>query len=163
MAYFKKYGDLAAGLLFLLLSVVIFAGASSLPPNLLGGVGSDFLPKILAIATCLLSLLEIRAGFRTMRTYDAAKEPESKEEKPEYLRVLATIASFALYAFLLVPVGFLVSSVVYLFVQITILAPTGKRNLLLFAIIAVVTSVAVYFIFRYGLNVMLPAGILKFL
>lgn len=52
---------------------------------------------------------------------------------------------------------------VYLFAQITILAPKEKRGIkgiILFAVIAVVVCVAVYFIFRFGLNVMLPAGIL---
>lgn len=47
--------------------------------------------------------------------------------------------------------------------QITILAPKEKRGIkgiILFAVIAVVVCVAVYFIFRFGLNVMLPAGIL---
>ena len=154
--FLKKFGDLASGLLFLVLSVVVFAGASNLPPNLLGGVGSDFMPKVLAVITCILSFFQIRTGIRTMRAYDPAKEQEGGEDKPEYLRVLATIAAFSAYVFLLVPLGL----VIYLFAQIAILAPKGKRNFLLFAVIAVAVSGAVYFIFRYGLNVMLPAGII---
>ena len=78
-------------------------------------------------------------------------------------RVLATIAAFTVYVFVIEPAGFLLSSIVYLFAQITILAPKEKRGIkgiILFAVIAVVVCVAVYFIFRFGLNVMLPAGIL---
>lgn len=87
----------------------------------------------------------------------------AEEERPEYLRVLATIAAFTVYVFVIEPAGFLLSSIVYLFAQITILAPKEKRGIkgiILFAVIAVVVCVAVYFIFRFGLNVMLPAGIL---
>ena len=77
--------------------------------------------------------------------------------------MMATIAAFTVYVFVIEPAGFLLSSIVYLFAQITILAPKEKRGIkgiILFAVIAVVVCVAVYFIFRFGLNVMLPAGIL---
>ncbi len=57
-------------------------------------------------------------------------------------------------------VGFLISSIVYLFAQMVILAPKEKRNFLLLAVIAVVFNIVVYFIFRNALNVMLPKGIL---
>lgn len=159
--FLKKFGDLVAGILFLVLSIVLFLAANALPPSLMGGLGSDFMPKVLAIVTCVLSFFQIRAGFRTMRTCQA--DTEEDDDKPEYLRVLATIAAFTAYVFVIEPVGFLVSSIVYLFLQMVILAPAEKRRpkgIVLFAVIAVVVCVAVYFIFRFGLNVMLPAGIL---
>lgn len=159
--FFKKYGDLAAGIFFLVLSVALFAAANALPPSLMGGLGSDFMPKILAIVTCILSFFQIRAGFRTMRAYKP--EQEAEEDKPEYLRVLATIAAFTVYVFVLGTVGFLISSSVYLFLQIVILAPKDKRtpkSILLYAVLSVVFCAVVYFIFRTGLSVMLPAGIL---
>lgn len=159
--FFKKYGDLAAGIFFLVLSVVLFAAANALPPSLMGGLGSDFMPKILAIVTCILSFFQIRAGFRTMRAYQP--EQEAEEDKPEYLRVLATIAAFTVYVFVLSSVGFVISSIVYLFVQILILTPKEKRipkGIALYAVLSVVFCAVVYVIFRFGLNVMLPAGIL---
>ena len=73
---FKKYGDLAAGIFFFVLSVALFVAANALPPSLMGGLGSDFMPKILAIVTCILSFFQIRAGFHTMRTYQPAQEAE---------------------------------------------------------------------------------------
>ena len=53
----------------------------------MGGLGSDFMPKVLAIITCILSFFQIRAGFRTMRSFQPNEGAE--EEKPEYLRVLS--------------------------------------------------------------------------
>ncbi|UQT50128.1 hypothetical protein M5E87_11515 [Flavonifractor plautii] len=57
------------------------------------------MPKVLAIITCILSFFQIRAGFRTMRSFQPNEGAE--EEKPEYLRVLATIAAFTVYVFVI--------------------------------------------------------------
>jgi putative tricarboxylic transport membrane protein len=61
------------------------------------------------------------------------------------------------------PLGFIISSILYLFGQIVILCPKEKYNFVMFAIVSVVTSVVVFYTFRKGLNLMLPVGILKFL
>ena len=106
--FLKKFGDLAAGVFFLILSIALFLAASALPPSLMGRLGSDFMPKVLAIITCILSFFQIRAGFRTMRSFQPNEGAE--EEKPEYLRVLATIAAFTVYVFVIEPAGFLLSS-----------------------------------------------------
>lgn len=159
--FFKKFGDLVIGLFFLVLAIGLFAAASVLPPSLLGGIGSDFMPRVLAVGTGVLAVLQVLSGVKVMRAYSPdAGGQAPPEERPEYLRVLATIAVFTVYIFLLQPVGFLPCSTVYLFAQMLILAPKGKRSPLLFAVISVACSVAVYFIFRNGLSVMLPAGIL---
>ena len=74
--------------------------------------------------------------------------------------MVATIVVFTAYVLLMKPVGFIITSAVYLFLQMLILCPKEKRNSILFAVISVVCAVAIYYIFRNGLNVMLPAGIL---
>ena len=43
--FLKKFGDLAAGVFFLILSIALFLAASALPPSLMGGLGSDFMPR----------------------------------------------------------------------------------------------------------------------
>lgn len=156
--FFRKFGDLVVGIFFLALSIGIYVMALALPPSLMGGLGSDFMPKVLAIATGILSILHIISGVGKMKKY--VPEEEAEDEKPEYLRVLATIVSFTVYVALMESVGFILTSVVYLFVQMCILATKEQRNYILFAVISVVFNVAVYFLFRNGLNVMLPAGIL---
>lgn len=158
--FFKKYGDLAIGLFFLILSIAIFAASCALPPSLMGGLGSDFMPKILAIATCAISIVQIRTGLHIMRNWRGEEAAPAEEYPPEYRRVLATVGVFALYVFVLKPLGFLISSAAYLFAQMMILAPKEKRNVVLFTLIAVICSTVVYFVFRNGLSVMLPAGIL---
>lgn len=157
--YLKKYGDLAVGIVFLIIAAVFYVLAGQLPPSLLGGVGADFVPKLLAVGTGILSVLQIISGVKTMRR-DFTGETIAEEDRPEYVRVLATIVAFGIYVTVMETVGFLISSTVYLFVQMVILAPKEKRNFLLLAVIAVVFNIVVYLIFRNALNVMLPKGIL---
>ena len=156
--YLKKYGDLATGIVFLVIAVVFYVLAGQLPPSLLGGVGSDFVPKILAVGTGILSVLQIISGVKTMKKDFSGEAAD--EDRPEYIRVLATVAAFGIYVTVMEKVGFLISSIVYLFAQMVILAPKEKRNFLLLEVIAVVFNIVVYFIFRNALNVMLPKGIL---
>ena len=156
--FFKKYGDLVVGILFLILATVVYVSARALPPNLLGSLGADFLPKIVAILCGVLAVIQIVSGAGAIRNYQA--EATAEEDKPEYLRVVATIVVFTAYVLLMKPVGFIITSAVYLFLQMLILCPKEKRNSILFAVISVVCAVAIYYIFRNGLNVMLPAGIL---
>lgn len=152
----KKYGELLTGVGFLILSAIVYLGALALPPSLLGGIGANFMPKILAAATCILSLMQIYVGVVALKHY----KDGGGAVKSDLWRVWATIVIFTVYVCTLESVGFLVGSIVYLFLQITVLAPKEKRRPVLFAVISVITCCLVYFIFRFGLSVMLPVGIL---
>lgn len=156
--FFKRFGDFVVGIFFLIVAIAIYVMARALPASLMGGLGSDFMPKVLAVVTGVLAVLQIISGIQKMRTF--VPEDQSEEDKPEYLRVLVTIVAFTLYVALMESVGFILTSIVYLFVQMCILATKEQRNYLMFAVIAIVFNVVVYFVFRNGLNVMLPAGIL---
>lgn len=156
----KKWREALLGAIFVALAIVLYVGASKLPPNLLGGVGPDFMPKVVAIGTGILGVLQLVSGIRQAGTAAEAREEDEGEDRPEYWRVALTVLAFGIYVFSMSKVGFIVCSAIYLFAQILILSPKEKRNILQFAIISVVFTVAVYFIFRNGLNVMLPRGIL---
>ena len=65
--FLKKYGDLAVGIAFLVLAVAMFVMAGALPPSLMGGLGSDFMPKVLAMAMAVLAVIQIITGLRKMK------------------------------------------------------------------------------------------------
>jgi len=75
--------------------------------------------------------------------------------------VLRTLIMSCVYVLLLEPLGFLISSILYVFCQILNLCPKNDVNIVKFAVIAVVSSVIIYFTFRNGLHLMLPAGPLE--
>lgn len=157
--HIKKYGDLVTGVFFLALSILIFIMASRLPPSLMGGLASDFMPKVMAVITVILSLFEIKNGIGKIKAFDPTAQ-EVEEDKPEYWRVLVTIIGFTLYVLLMPSIGFIITTIVYFIIQMIVLAPKEKRNYLLFVVISIVFSIAIYYVFRNALNVMLPVGIL---
>lgn len=72
-----------------------------------------------------------------------------------------TVAVILLYILIMQPLGFCLSTVIYLFLQMVVLAPKDKRNYLLFAIVAVVFTALIFVAFRIGLQQLLPRGIIE--
>ena len=116
-------------------------------------------PTLLGILLIILSAVLIFQGFRQMKRDD--HEPAKKLNKVDVISVILTFASMILYIIILPYLGFMLSTMIYLFVQITILAPADKRNYLLFAVVAVVFTIIAFVAFRIGLTQMLPRGPLE--
>ena len=117
-------------------------------PNLLGG--------LLAI----LSVICIIQGIYKLKT-NREQAPSEKTDKGDLVAVVLTFAVIIVYTILMQPLGFCLSTIIYLFLQMAILAPTDKRNYLLFAIVAVVFTAFVYIAFRVGLQQLLPRGVIE--
>ena len=79
-------------------------------------------------------------------------------DKSGLLSVTLTFLVMVLYLILLPFLGFILSTIIFLFAQFTVLAPKEKRNFLLFAVIAVVFTVITFVAFRIGLSQLLPRG-----
>ncbi len=78
-------------------------------------------------------------------------------------RGLLTILLVGAYCFLYKPVGFILHTAVYLFLQITVVTPKEKNKLWKNALIAVLTTAIAYLIFSIGFSIRFPKGILSFL
>ena len=78
-----------------------------------------------------------------------------------FLAVVLTFAVIIAYTLVMQPLGFCLSTILFLFLQMLILAPADKRNLLLFAVVAVAFTALVYVAFRVGLQQLLPRGIIE--
>lgn len=87
--------------------------------------------------------------------YDLPPEPE---DPPVVLRmVFVYLALFGAYALLFIPLGFIVATVLFLFTLTTLY---NRKSWIRNAIYSVVFSVIVYFVFKEGLGVFLPAGLI---
>ena len=71
--------------------------------------------------------------------------------------------ALGLYVGLMGPIGFVPTTILYVFVQILVLTPGEhrKKNVLPAAITAIITGCLLFYIFRYMLNVLLPIGLLS--
>lgn len=75
---------------------------------------------------------------------------------------ILSLVFMALYYGLMKPLGFIPATVLYLYGQILLLQRKEERNFWIPAILAIVSSILIYYVFRYQLEVVLPQGIMPF-
>ena len=77
--------------------------------------------------------------------------------------MIITLALIAVYIFCLEPIGFLLSTFVYLVIQMLVLADEShrkKKDILLFVLLSLVVSAGIYLLFTRVFYLMLPSGLL---
>ena len=163
---FKKCRDLILGVVLLALGIAytvmaqnIKQGNKLIQRNVGNYAHARIVPTLLGVLLIILSCVLIFQGIRKMKTDD--NEPAKKLNKVDMISIVLTFAAMIIYIILLPNLGFMLSTMIYLFAQITILAPANKRNYLLFAIVAVVFTIITFVAFRIGLTQMLPRGPLE--
>ena len=145
--FIKKYGDIIVGVFFMLLSAAMLVMAKMLPKS--------------TVMTFVLAAALVFLNIKNMKIYVAQAEAEGPE-KADYKRVLTSFIIILVYVFVLKSVGFIISTLVYLPVQMFILAPEerrGKKNVIQLLLTDVLFTFVVFFLFRYGFKIVLPAGI----
>ena len=160
--FLKKYGDLIVSIFYTIVSVAMLILASMLPKSKVMAIGPDFMPTVIGILTLALSVILL---IQTIGKLRKGEEVTGEKDNSDYQPVLASLILATIYVNILMPVGFIISTLLYLVLQITVLAPDDKRtkkDLIKYAIITVVFTLVVYFLFRYGFKIILPQGILKF-
>lgn len=159
--FIKKYGDIIVGVFFMLLSAAMMVMAKMLPKSTVMDIGPDFMPMCIGVMTFVLAAALVLLNIKNMKIYVAQAEAEGPE-KADYKRVLTSFIIILVYVFVLKSVGFIISTLVYLPVQIFILAPEerrGKKDVIQLLITDVLFTFVVFFLFRYGFKIVLPAGI----
>ncbi|WP_406944850.1 tripartite tricarboxylate transporter TctB family protein [Halobacillus sp. SY10] len=118
-------------------------------------VDSDFVPKILGF------LLIILAIFLFFDKSSETKEEKEKRQVPkkEMLVLLAVGGMIFLYIFLLEIIGFVLSSMLFIFACSWFL---GYRKLVTTILVAVLFPLIMYLSFNYLLQIRLPQGLLPF-
>lgn len=152
----KKVKEILISVVFMLVGIFIYLQAMNIKPLMKNELGSGYFPKVVAGTMIVLSILNIFLNLRKTHIEDESNT------KSDLFGGLSTIALIGIYSFLYQKVGFLIGTSIYLFLQILILAPKEKRNIMLFAIISVVFSVFVYYLFTRIINMPLPKGIFGF-
>jgi putative tricarboxylic transport membrane protein len=163
----RKNRDFWVGLVFLILGVAGLVMALQFADPVLKvaqTIGSKFFPVVVcSIMIVFAALLIITSLMDQKNAVNSEETAEAQEDKPEYGRVAATLIAFIIFVALMDKIGFLIMSIIYLPVQMFILAPKekqNKKNVLLYVIIGVIAAVAIYYLFVNAFHVMLPKGIL---
>ena len=153
-----KRNELIAGLAMLGAGIAYLVLTLNLPRR--GTVDAAFVPWVLAVALCLLGALQLWAWRKLP---DTSAEPAEKSEAIDYPTVIKSVALVLLYTALMEPVGFVITTVLYLYAQFIVLTPADEKvKHLRYALIAVVSAVLIFYIFRHGFDLLLPVGLLDF-
>jgi len=163
---FKKYRDIILGVLMLAFSgfyLTVASGIKTRPKLTPGYASAKIVPILLGALLAILSVLCIIEGVYKMKKFGTTMTNAKGGEaaKGDAFAVIVTFALMIIYALALPVAGFCLSTMVYLFLQISLLAPAKKRNLKLFAIVAVVFTMFVFVAFRIGLQMLLPRGVIE--
>lgn len=157
--FIKKYGDIIVSVFFILLSIVMIFAATLLPESTVMEIGPDFMPIVVGIVTLILALALLVLSLINLKKQGA--EPQSAAEC-DYKRMLISLALVLVYVFVLKPLGFIVSTLIYLPIQMYVLADAGhrtKKDIITLLVIDVLFTFVVFFLFRYGFKIVLPQGI----
>lgn len=178
----KKHRDIFTGLFFLAFSVVMYISTFSIVGLTDAQIGADFMPKLTSIAIAITSIGLIVNGFRkgteTAVTAELSEKegntegPKNKEndslkigeikdskQKLGYISLILTVILMIGYLILLPILGFLIASILYLFLQMMIFSDWKSKKIPLYLMISIVTSAFIYYVFRNLFYVMLPSGI----
>lgn len=143
-----RHPDAIGGLVVVALGAVVIAGALTTPATQFGVVGPAVLPMIFGVVV-------IAAGVWLALVSLSAERPELEvlDLRPLLLAAVAVAAYLAAF----VPLGFILSSVVFLVAMARVL---GSRALVRDAVAGVGFVTALYLLFERFLTVDLPNGVL---
>lgn len=159
--FIKKYGDMIVGGFFMILSAGMMIMAKMLPKSTIMDIGPDFMPMCIGIVTFVLAAVLAFLNVKNLKTRKAEAEEMEKEDL-DYKRMLISFMLILVYVYLLQPVGFIVTTILYLPFQMYVLAPDEKKtqkDIIQLAVTSVIFTFVVFFLFRYGFKIILPAGI----
>lgn len=141
------------GLAVLAASLFLFALTLGLKDNPLVPIGPGYYPRIVLAVTASFALALVAMDFV------APSRLARAAEKLNYVLVLEMFAVFGLYVGALPYLGFRVSTFVYVAATNALLdVPRTVKGWARVLLIALITTVAVYYVFERYLTVLLPRG-----
>ena len=152
----KKYADVITGALGLIIGAAILVMSIQIGLKENNAIGADFMPKIASVIMLLMSGKLLYDGIKASRSY----KEEILDYAKNYRGVAVMIIACILYAELLKPVGFIITSMVFLFLALVMMSKKEETNYIRFGIITVVSVLAIYFVFTRLFGIRLPHGIL---
>lgn len=162
----RQLGEVAVVLAFLALAGLVFqqTGTSFVEQGAATGgamFNAAMFPELMAWGLILLSALQLVGIIRALvagTPADAAADQDGPAGSADDSRLsvaLVCAALFVLYLFLLKPLGYHLTTPLFLFAFYYVL---GTRRILVAIALGLATSLAMSFVFEYGMNVILPVG-----
>lgn len=154
--------DVITGIVSLVLFLLFFGFSFAIEVKTVGGsVSSRTIPQFVSSCGIIVSLILI---LKNLFPYLKAKRSGEQQEpaytdRKRWVQLAISVALMVGYILLMRTFGFMLTSAVYLFLQmLAILEDRSKKRVILIAVIAVLVPVILYIPFRYGFQLMIPVG-----
>lgn len=160
---------LVSGVFTLLIAALAFGATfSHSAASLKSVIGPVTVPRMVAAIIFALGVAQILRHFIQRRKQvvpaktNVPEEEEQTLDKMKIFKVLTPWVSFvliALYIYLMKPIGFVLASTAYVTLQIPLLSvDLSWKSFLKSFIIAIITAVVVFLIFKVGFGLRLPTN-----
>ncbi len=157
--FFKKYNELITGSVIGLFAVAYLVGTLFIRKSRAVSIGAEFIPRIYGVVLLLLAVCLIYQGIKSAKSF--ASEQASAEGNKDTKNVLLTFALIIIYVALMQPLGFILSSILFLILMSLVLTPTNtKPNFIALVIYSVLLSGGTYYLFHNLMFIPLPVGII---
>lgn len=141
--------------------IAIFKGSGATP------LDARFMPRFWGTCLLILSLILVFRGIKQRKNaiasgFDLQNKVTIVQQIVDNREVVLTFVFLGIYVAAMKGIGFLITTIAFLFAEILLLTPKNKRNYILTFVVALVFACAIDLVFVRFLNVLLPAGIYGF-
>lgn len=160
---YKKYKEMIIGVIVGICAITYLIGSTFIKRTTFVALGAEFMPEIYGFFMLFLSVCQIMIGIRALKEYDSNKKEDSECAKIDNKNVLFTFALIIAYVVVMNFVGFIISSMIFLFLLSILLTPGyDEKNYRNYIAFSVTLPIVTYYIFHNVMNIALPLGILGF-
>jgi putative tricarboxylic transport membrane protein len=163
----KNHADLVTGVVLVLAGIGLYIatyGIRIVPFS----VSATIVPRICAVLLSVEGCLLAVKGYITIKRSNSDSEKGGNPKKfseaglKPALYFLFTLLLFSAYVLAFKPIGFFISTPVFLIVLIKWLSPADDKKWLQYVITAITATAVVFVIFVQIFQVMLPGGLLGY-
>lgn len=153
--------NVCAGIALFLIFLLFFLLSFSIEiKSMTGAVSARSVPQAISILGMITSLyLTLKNLFPFMEQRKAGSGEAAPVPRRRWLHMVLSLLLFIGYVALMKTFGFILMSVVYLFLQMVLIAENRScKHILLLLVISICIPVILYVPFRYGFKLLLPMG-----
>ncbi len=148
--------DLSSSIFLMAVGLAFLLGGVQLGIGHLHEPGPGFFPLVIGAVVVLLSCLQFIGSYSDRTGF--SKPDGFWKERDSWKRVSTSLFSLVFYLFFLDPLGYIVTTFLFLLYLIRF---TGKKGWPSSILVALLASLISYLLFKVGMEVPLPRGIFK--
>lgn len=150
--------DLLVALGILVLGALLLLGTFEIPFGINAVVGPRVFPLIVSIGTLVFGALLLVGALRGDRAEPGAEEDTDPDAPVSLANPAIILGGFLLGTLVLQPLGFVLGTAIMYF---SVAYAFGERRYGLMVFVALVVALVTYLLFTRGLDLNLPAGVLR--